>query len=165
MPDKYVVTLTPEERTELTEMTSKGQLSARKMKRAQILQASDRNVLDETIAQTLGVSLSTIHRTRQKFVEGGIEFALNEAPRVSGRKKLDAKAEAVLVATACSEPPSGRSKVVMELSNTERSSANQSRSSKSRVANGSISCRVATTARGLSTSGRERFVATGWILL
>ena len=115
MPEKYVVTLTPEERTELTEMTSKGQLSARKMKRAQILQAADRNVLDETIAQTLGVSLSTIHRTRQKFVEGGIEFALNEAPRVSGRKKLDAKAEALLVATACSEPPSGRSKWTMQL--------------------------------------------------
>ena len=115
MPDKYVVTLTPEERQMLTELTSRGQLSARKMKRAQILQAADKNVLDETIAQTLGVGLSTIHRTRQKFVEGGVDLALKEAPRVGGRKKLDAKAEALLVATACSEPPSGRSKWTMQL--------------------------------------------------
>ena len=115
MPDKYVVTLTPEERQMLTELTSRGQLSARKMKRAQILQAADKNVLDETSAQTLGVGLSTIHRTRQKFVEGGVDFALKEAPRVGGRKKFDAKAEALLVATACSEPPLGRSKWTMQL--------------------------------------------------
>lgn len=115
MPEKYHVTLTPEERLELTQMTSRGTLSARKMKRAQILMLADKGHGDETIAAMLNVGLSTIHRIRQKFVEGNVEFALNERPRPGGQKKLDSKAEAFLVATACSEPPAGRARWTMQL--------------------------------------------------
>ncbi|MBD1871276.1 helix-turn-helix domain-containing protein [Cyanobacteria bacterium FACHB-471] len=43
-------------------------------------------------------------RTRQKFV-AGVEFALSEAPRSGGKRKIDGKAEAFLVATVCSDPP------------------------------------------------------------
>ena len=115
MPEKYLVTLTDEERAELSQLTSRGQLSARKMKRAQILLAADKGKKDETISETLGTALSTIHRIRQKFVEGGIEFALSERPRPGGQKKLDGKAEAFLVAMACSEPPAERTKWTMQL--------------------------------------------------
>lgn len=115
MPEKYTVTLSPEEHAELTELTSKGKLSVRKMKRAQILLAAHKGCSDEAIAETLGSSLSTIHRTRQKFVEGNVEFALSERPRAGSQKKLDSKAEALLVATACSEPPEGRAKWTMQL--------------------------------------------------
>jgi len=115
MPAKYIVTLTPEEHTQLTQLTSRGELSARKMKRAQILMLADKGKSDETIAEMLSVGLSTIHRTRQKFVEGNVDFALNELPRPGGQKKLDSKAEAFLVATACSKPPSGRARWTMQL--------------------------------------------------
>ena len=115
MPDKYIVTLTPEERSELTGLTSRGKLSARKLKRAQILIAADKDQRDDVIAQTLNVGLSTIHRTRQKYVEGGVAWALSERPRAGGTKKLDSKAEALLVATACSEPPAGRGQWTMQL--------------------------------------------------
>lgn len=115
MPDKYVVNLTPEEHSELASLTSRGKLSVRKLKRAQILMAADQGGKDETISQTLGVGLSTIHRTRQKYVEGGVEWALSERPRAGGSKKLDGKAEALLVATACSEPPAGRGQWTMQL--------------------------------------------------
>ena len=115
MPEKYHVTLTPEERLELTQMTSRGTLSARKMKRAQILMLADKGHGDETIAAMLSVGLSTIHRIRQKFVEGNVEFALNERPRPGGQKKLDSKAEALLVAMACSEPPAARATWTMQL--------------------------------------------------
>lgn len=115
MPEKYIVTLSPAEQAELTELTSKGMLSVRKMKRAQILLAAHKGQSDETIAETLGSSLSTIHRTRQKFVEGNVDFALSERPRPGNQKKLDSKAEALLVATACSEPPEGRAKWTMQL--------------------------------------------------
>lgn len=115
MPDKYIVTLTAEERCELIQFTRRGELSARKMKRAQILMLADKGHGDETIAEMLSAGISTVHRTRQKFVEGGVDFALNELPRPGGQKKLDSKAEALLVATACSEPPTGFSRWTMQL--------------------------------------------------
>lgn len=115
MPDKYIVTLSPEEQAELSELTRKGQLSVRKMKRAQILLAANKGHSDEAIADMLSTSPSTVHRTRQKFVEGNVELALSERPRSGSQKKLDSKAEALLVATACSEPPAGRAKWTMQL--------------------------------------------------
>ncbi len=63
----------------------------------------------------LRTSPSTVHRTRQKFVEGNVKFALSERPRPGSQKKLDSKAEALLLATACSEPPAGRAKWTMQL--------------------------------------------------
>ena len=109
MGTKYQVALTPDERSTLTTLTRQGQLSVRKLKRAQILIAADKGHNDNAIATVLEVGLSTVHRIRQKFIEGGLELALNEGPRGGGQnKKLDSKGEALLIATACSEPPDGR---------------------------------------------------------
>lgn len=58
MPDKYIVTLTPEERSELTGLTRRGKLSVCKMKRAQILMTADKGQTDEAISQMLSVGLS-----------------------------------------------------------------------------------------------------------
>jgi transposase len=71
--------------------------------------------LDATISQMLHVGESTVHRTRQKCVEQGVEFALSERPRRGGQPKLDGKGEAFLVATACSDPPAGRQCWTMQL--------------------------------------------------
>lgn len=115
MPEKYIVTLSAEERQQLLEITHQSKVSARRFKRAQILLLADDGYRDETIAQTLYVGESTVHRTRQKFVDGGVEFALSEAPRVGGKRKLDGKAEAFLVATACSTPPQGKAEWTMQM--------------------------------------------------
>jgi transposase len=85
------VTLTPEERQQLLEITHQNNLSARRFKRAQILLLADEGHRDETIAQMLYVGESTVHRTRQKFVAGGVEFALSEAPRSGATVKSMAK--------------------------------------------------------------------------
>lgn len=115
MPEKYIVNLTAQEREELHQLTSQGSLSARKLKRAQMLLLADEGHDDTTIAQMLHVGESTVHRTRQKCVEQGVEFALSERPRQGGQPKLDGKAEAFLVATACSDPPVGRQCWTMQL--------------------------------------------------
>ena len=115
MPEKYLVTLTAEERQQLLEITHQNNLSARRFKRAQILLLADEGHRDETIAQMLYVGESTVHRTRQKFVAGSVEFALSEAPRLGGKPKLDGKAEAFLVATACSDPPKGKAEWTMQM--------------------------------------------------
>lgn len=115
MPEKYIVTLTAEERQQLLEITHQNRVSARRFKRAQILLLADDGHRDDTIAQMLYVGESTVHRTRQKFVDGGVEFALSEAPRLGGKRKLDGKAEAFLVATACSDPPNGKAEWTMQM--------------------------------------------------
>jgi len=105
---KYYVNLQAEERSNLLEMTSKGSLSARKMKRAQILLKADEGWRDADIIKALNTSRSTVERTRRRFVEGNIEKALNEDPRPGQHTKLDDKAQAHLVAIACSDAPDGR---------------------------------------------------------
>ncbi len=115
MPEKYIVTLTAEERQQLLKITHQSKVSARRFKRAQILLLADEGHRDEIIAQMLYVGESTVHRTRQKFVDGGVEFALSEAPRLGGRRKLDGRAEAFLVATACSDPPKGKAEWTMQM--------------------------------------------------
>ena len=105
---KHIVKLEFEERERLLELTSKGQLRARKMKRAQILLKADEGWKDKGIMAALNTSRTTVERTRKRFVEGGLDRALNEDPRPGQRAKLDGKAEAHLIALACSEAPDGR---------------------------------------------------------
>lgn len=106
MPAKiYHVNLTVEERQELLEMTSKGRINARKMKRAQVLLKADEGLKDEAIMAAVGVSRPMVERTRKRLVEGGLNKALNEDPRPGAKRKLDGRAEAHLVALTCSEPP------------------------------------------------------------
>jgi transposase len=105
---KYMVKLESDERTQLLDLTSKGAIGARKMKRAQILLKADEGWKDEHIIQALNTSRSTVERTRKRFVEGGLDKALNEDPRPGQRMKLDGTAEAHLVALTCSDAPGGR---------------------------------------------------------
>ena len=102
---KYHVKLTPEEQQELLEMTSKGRISARKMKRAQVLLKADEGLKDEDIMAAVGVSRPMVERTRKRLVEGGLNKALNEDPRPGAKRMLDGRAEAHLIALTCSEPP------------------------------------------------------------
>jgi transposase len=102
---KYIVELSDEERAELHELTSKGKQAARKMKRAQILLKSDEGWKDKEIIKALNTSRSTVERARKRFVEGGLEKALNEDPRPGAKRKLDGRDEAHLIALVCSEPP------------------------------------------------------------
>ena len=100
---KYLVTLTTEERQALLKLTSSGELSVRKMKRAQILLKAGENWKDKDIIAALNTSRSTVERARKRYVEGGLDKALNDDPRPGARKKLDGRAEAHIIALACSE--------------------------------------------------------------
>lgn len=92
MPKKrYIVNLTADEREALVALTSKGEIRARKMKRAQILLKADQGATDAEIIAALGVSRPCVERLRQRFVEGGLERGLNEAPRPGQTPKLNGK--------------------------------------------------------------------------
>jgi len=112
---RYRVELHDAERDELKALLGKGKASVRKLKRAQVLLATDKGQGDEAIAKSVGVSVSTVERTKRRFVEGNLEAALNEQPRPGARRKLSSKEEALLVATACSAPPQGRARWTLQL--------------------------------------------------
>ena len=112
---RYWVELNQSERDQLTTLLSGGKQAARKLKRAQILLAADAGASDEEIATSIAVGGSTVYRTKRRFVLGNLEAALREEPRPGARRKLSGKEEALLVATACSSPPAGRSRWTLEL--------------------------------------------------
>jgi transposase len=109
------VDLNEAERNELSALLSGGKHAARKLKRAQILLVADAGTSDETIASTVRVSGSTVYRTKRRFVEGNLELALKEEPRPGAARKLTGKETALLVATACSNPPEGRKRWTLDL--------------------------------------------------
>jgi len=112
---RYRVELSQLEREELTALVSGGSHPARKIKRAQILLAANAGASDDDIATSVHASGSTIYRTKQRFVLGNLERALNEDPRPGAERKLKSKEAALLVATACSKPPQGRARWTLEL--------------------------------------------------
>src|SRR5277367_6854479 len=112
---RYRVELSEAERLELEALLSGGKHAARKLKRAQILLAADAGASDETIASAVRVGGSTVYRTKRRFVEGNLELALSEEPRPGASRKLSGKETALLVATACSNPPRGRKRWTLEL--------------------------------------------------
>ena len=121
-PPKYIVTLDREERQRLRTLTKKGKAAAYRIKHANILLLCDRNrrgadLTDEEVAQAVGCGIATVGRLRQRFVEEGLEAALErkKQKRPSRERIIDGRAEARLVALACSEPPEGRAEWTMQL--------------------------------------------------
>ena len=115
MTKKYIVTLTDEEQTALNVLTHKGKVAARRLTRAHILRMAQAKCTDAEIAQALHTSVATIVRIRERFVVGGVDYALQEEPRLGARAKLDGKQEAFLIALACSTPPTGHQSWTLQL--------------------------------------------------
>src|SRR5262245_25646774 len=111
---KYIVNLSDAEREELQRLLRAGKHPTRKVTRARILLKAAEGCSDDQIATALGIGRATVERTRQRFVECSLEV-LNERPRAGKKPKLDAKAEARLIAEACSEAPEGRTHWTMQL--------------------------------------------------
>jgi transposase len=118
--DKAVVRLTPDERREIESLVSKGKHSAATLTRARILLKADAGREgawpDEQIAEALECGRSTVARVRQRFVQQGLQAALyRKRPQGRQYRKLDGKAEARLVALACSQAPEGRARWTLKL--------------------------------------------------
>lgn len=122
MPSKkYIVTLTPDEREQLEQLTQRGKTAAYKMNHARILLKADCQQAgggwsDAAIREALDISVSTIERVRQRFVEQGVEAALGRKHQQRRKaRRLDGEQEAHLVALACSDPPEGQSRWSLRL--------------------------------------------------
>ncbi len=107
MTKRHVVQLTDEQRAALVRRED-GPLTRRQRNRVQVLLRSDSGHTDQEIADDLDISLGTVANVRRRFTLGGLDAALQEKPRPGAIPLLDGKAEAIVIATACSPAPDGR---------------------------------------------------------
>jgi transposase len=119
LKDKFIVRLTAEQRQELERRAATGKRSAATITRARILLKADvdgDSWTDDRIAEALDTSAATVVRIRKKFVQQGLEAAV-QRQRPTGRqyRKLDGAQEARLAAVACSPPPEGQARWTMKL--------------------------------------------------
>ena len=112
---KYKVELTQSERSALIETSGRGKPLARTVKRALALLKADEGVADREAAEAVSLSAATVARVRKRFVEEGLEAAINDRPRPGRERKLDGKQEAHLVAIACSNAPEGHAHWTLQL--------------------------------------------------
>jgi transposase len=118
---KYKVTLSKDERIELNVLLKKERMAVRKRIHAQILlraDESDKRISwrDVDIAVAYGVSIRTVERVRERFVEQGFEAALQpRAPQENYARKFDGEKEAKLITLACSEAPEGYARWTLQL--------------------------------------------------
>ena len=112
---KNTIQLSRSERSKLYALTRRGTHNARVLTRARILLMSHEGNGKDAIAAKLHIGRSTVQRIRDQFREDGLARALYDAPRSGQPRKLTPKAEAYLVALACSDPPKGRDHWTLEL--------------------------------------------------
>lgn len=121
MPKIYRVELTSEERALLTDMVGRRSRTARPVRRAFMLLKADEAEggpawPDWKIAESYEVSIRTVERLRERFIEEGLEVALNGKKRRPKREKVfDGEVEARLIALRCSGPPAGRAQWSLRL--------------------------------------------------
>lgn len=119
---KYKVTLADEERDGLKALIKTGKAAASKLNHARILLLSDEGPggpgkTDCQIAEALDTGQRTIERVRKRFVEEGIEQAINPRPRPKrpSKVKIKGEIEEQLMDLACSAPPEGRGRWTLQL--------------------------------------------------
>ena len=124
MRKKYVVELTKEERERLLKLIRAGEAPARMLNRARILLKADTAegavegaaLNDRQIARMLETSQATVGRVRERFFRQGLDAALERSvPDRLYERSFDGRAEARLIALACSEAPEGRARWSMRL--------------------------------------------------
>lgn len=111
---KYIIDLSADEHEHLQQLIRRGKTSTRKLTRARILLKASDGCTDDQIGAALNVGIATVERIRKRFVEAGLD-ALNERPRPGKRPKLGARAQARLIAEACSKAPDGRKQWTLQL--------------------------------------------------
>lgn len=119
---KYKVTLDKQERQMLEEVATRGRHRSQKVLNALILlkcdegSFQDRKLTNQAIADVLPVSMRKIDRIKRRFVEQGLETALDKrkAERTY-RRKADGDFEAHLIALSCGKPPPGHARWSLRL--------------------------------------------------
>jgi len=119
---RYKVSLTSEEREYLEKFSKTGTKAARSVLMARALLLVDAGeagpqLSEDFVSQATGLSCRPIERLKKRFVEDGLEAALERKHRETPPTpvKFDGDFEAHLIALACSDPPEGRTRWTVRL--------------------------------------------------
>jgi hypothetical protein len=122
MSPRYRVTLAPEERNALETMTRRGKTHARRFIHARALLLCDAGAEGPAwtvsdVAAALGVTSRAIEHLKKRFVEEGLETALERKPREKPPRDVvfDGAFEARVIALACSAAPAGHRRWTVRL--------------------------------------------------
>ena len=122
MAPRYKVTLTKEERQELDDISKKGKKAARTVLLSRALLLLDFGEYGQKwtvvkVSEALGVTTRTLEHLKKRFVEDGIEVAIQRKTREKPpiEKTFDGEFEAKLIALACSDAPEGRNRWTVRL--------------------------------------------------
>jgi transposase len=95
------IQLSAEEETALKPLVSKGKHQVREIKHAQKLLKLHEGKKHSATAEVVGVSLTTVYNTHNRYVAGGFR-ALGEKARPGQPRKVKPEVEAPVTRTACS---------------------------------------------------------------
>jgi hypothetical protein len=113
------ITLTNQERTELSQLIKSGKHSARVLGRARILLLLDRSQGEkrklQDIADAMLTSIGTVSNVKRRYLQAGLEQGIYERPRPGAKPKIDGEVEAHLIALVCSDPPAGQARWTLRL--------------------------------------------------
>ena len=110
-----LIKLKDDEEQYLQDFVKKGQKNARKLTRARILLLANKNKKNVEIAEILNVGRNTVGRTKKRYLEEGLQSAIEDKPRTSQPIKYTEKHIAEIIAQACTTPPAGRKKWTLVL--------------------------------------------------
>ncbi len=116
---RYKVTLSEQETEELEALIKRGGKGYR-IKHAQILLKLDakpenKNWTYERIQEAYNASSATIAGIAKRFVEEGLESAIERKKRENYPRKVTGEVEAQISAIACSAPPEGHSRWTLQM--------------------------------------------------
>ena len=104
---RYTIQLTEEEREQLNRLVRGGKHAARIATRARILLKIDEGWKAPALAAALDVAEGTVYRVKRRYADEGLDGVLHDRVQANRFRKLDDKAEAHLIALACSDAPEG----------------------------------------------------------
>ncbi len=113
---KYIpIRLSARDMARIRKFTKDKKRSARELNRANTLLLLHRGKQETEIADFLGIDFTTVWRTKQKYLSGGLDKALREAPRPGQPVRYTDRHKTTLIAIACSSPPEGRNRWTLSL--------------------------------------------------
>lgn len=122
MAPRYRVTLLESERAHLESLTHNGKTGSKKFINARALLLCDAGPQGPAwtvanVAKALGITSRTIEHLKKRFVEPGLESAIERKQRDTPPRSIifDGEFEARLIALACSEAPEGYARWTVRL--------------------------------------------------
>lgn len=112
---KTEIKLKKKEKEQLRQFVKKGTAKAREITRARVLLLADSGKKPTLIQEVLGSTLKTIQNIKERYLSGGIDRALYDAPRSGQPPKFEGKHRAQITALACTEAPEGHAKWSLSL--------------------------------------------------